>query len=489
MSFYDLVKITISITITSFKRSINPPLKLFDVTLQQTNVDAGAGQIITSNYHSVISIPPNAFVDKDGKTFSGNVSVQYREFYNYVDFFLSGIPMNYDSGNADLQLESAGMFELTAFNGDETLFVNQSNKITVMMASLKNTPDYNLYYFDKQQNKWIYKGNSAVTLDDQGAQKFLNSPGQEDSVEKIFTYTPPTYCMRMSCMMEPAPKRKFLRFKRPATENFRFHLIGLQKSIPELNSLSRYTWDYTGSDARAVYRTLFGKNNNIQLLSCGLNDINIVHIDADDTYTFTLRDDGDNLNINFRPRLSSGSARKKFASRFEAYKEFRDQRRKKEAEAYRKFSDDTTKYFAENPHFVKRNQSMESYAMRQFAIDGFGIWNCDRPMKIPNATIVKAYFVDQDDNRINPVQVYLADKAFNTVYNYDSQSLNKFKFNPDASNLVWAIFPGEVCVVIKTKEFREKYSKSKWVCKFQVPLNKNAVLSEDELKKQLVFDI
>ncbi len=479
-----------NLTATSFGSGlVSPPLPLLDITPQQTTVNAATGQIITSRHQSVITIPPDAFVDKEGNTVSGNVQVQYREFYNYMDFFLSGIPMNYDSGNTDSQLESAGMFELTAYNGKEPLFVNQNNRINVMMASLKNTPGYNLYFFDKQQKKWIYKGNSNVTVSGQGTAASRLPRNLPDSAMKVFTYTPADYHVKLYSVMEPAQKKKFLQFKKSAPDRFSFHFIGSQRSIPELNALRAYTWYYTGSDALNVYRKLFGYKNYLEMLPRPWNNLTLERVDADNTYLLTMFDIDDTVSIKVMPRLATEGSLKKFAARFAEFTASQEKRRSGEMEAFRKFREDTANYFASNPRWIKGTQSAESFAMRQFQLDGFGIWNCDRPIRMPVSNTVVASFVDQHGNTLKPLRVFLADKSFNTVYSYDEKTLQRFKFNPDAQNLVWALFPGDIVVAIKPKEFREKYAQSASVCRFVVNINSNVVQTQQDLKKQLVFDI
>ena len=157
--------------------------------------------------------------------------------------------------------------------------------------------------------------------------------------------------------------------------------------------------------------------------------------------------------------------------------------------AFEKFQADTASYFANNSRYEKTNRKADFYVMRQFQVDGFGIWNCDRPIEMPKATTVIASFVDQNGNTLKPNRVFLADKSFNTVYTYDSYTLHQFKFNPAAQNLVWVLFPGDIMAVIKPKEFKEKYAQLSTRCVFKVNINVNAVVSKKDLKEQLVFDM
>ena len=102
-----------------------------------------------------IQIPPRAFVDKDGKV-EGNVEINFREYTTSRIF--SSVGSRWIITTAILaQLESAGMMELVASKDNVPLYVNPKNKINVMLASVKNSNDYNLYYFDRKKNEWVYK--------------------------------------------------------------------------------------------------------------------------------------------------------------------------------------------------------------------------------------------------------------------------------------------------------------------------------------------
>jgi len=462
---------------------VNPPLPVLDLPQQQFVVNAGTGQIITSRRNSRITIPPSAFVDKDGNVLQGDVVVNYREFYNYMDFFLSGIPMKYDSGKAGMQLESAGMMELTASRNNEEVFVNRQNRISVMMASLNKSPDYNLYYFDKKQNKWIYKGKDMLTVSQFTPQTFILQPIEyRDSVETVFSFKAPQYTIRLYSAMEPAGKKRFFFSKKPGPDKFSFHFIASLSNIPELNNLRTFTWKYTGNDAAEVHKAVFRSGIKWK-------DIQIHPMDTDETYLLTMYTDTGSVNLKILPHLATENSRMKFKTRFDEFLVAQDERRATEKANFEKFKNDTTLYFANNPRWVKFKMPADYAVMRQFQVDGFGIWNCDRPVELPKAVTVFAYFVDEKNKPVKPERVFLADKNVNTVFSYNSYTLNDFKFNPKSQNLVWALFPGNVIAVIKPKEFSEKYAKAKEVCKFKVEMIKNAALTETELKKQLAFDL
>ena len=91
----------------------NPPLPELDIPYQKFEIDPSQPNVLFSKMGAKINIPSDAFLDKDGNVIKGKVEVSFREFYNPLDFYLAGIPMNYNDNGVDKVLESGGMASLT----------------------------------------------------------------------------------------------------------------------------------------------------------------------------------------------------------------------------------------------------------------------------------------------------------------------------------------------------------------------------------------
>src|SRR5690606_38382784 len=102
-------------------------------------------------------------MDKNGVIVSGKVDITYREFSDPVDFFLSGIPMNYDSGGTNYNFESAAMCEIYASQNGEPLFVNPLKKPEINLTTNNKDIEQNLYYLDTVSKQRIYKGKDLIT--------------------------------------------------------------------------------------------------------------------------------------------------------------------------------------------------------------------------------------------------------------------------------------------------------------------------------------
>ena len=147
---------------TSTTPFINPPIKSADVPYEEYEVDAAKGDTLIYPTGSIILFPPNAFVDDTGKPVTGKVQVKYREFKDPIDFFLAGIPMNYDSAGVAYQFESSGMLDIRAFKDGKPVFVNKDSKPEINLVSKNKSNNHSLYFLDTVQGKWINKGGMQI---------------------------------------------------------------------------------------------------------------------------------------------------------------------------------------------------------------------------------------------------------------------------------------------------------------------------------------
>jgi hypothetical protein len=232
---------------------INPPLPVYVVKNQTTMVNANTGEVISTNRKSRIEIPARAFVDAKGKVVEGKVKVDYREYHDFHDIFLSGIPMHYENG----MLESAGMIEINASQNGEQVYVNPENKIRVMLTSAYKSPDYNLYYLDQKEKKWKVKGKDEVVLADAEKVKTKKAPSV-DSTEQKFTFSPRLYSIRIVCVSDMRDRKKNFLSKKKSPDIFDFRFGKTNRMLPELKEFYGLTWRYKGDDAQQVFLDLFG---------------------------------------------------------------------------------------------------------------------------------------------------------------------------------------------------------------------------------------
>lgn len=68
--------------------SIEPPFKTIPAVYDQFELNAAEAKVLRLPNGSSIDVPENAFVDKDGKSVTGKVSLKYREFHSASDIIV-----------------------------------------------------------------------------------------------------------------------------------------------------------------------------------------------------------------------------------------------------------------------------------------------------------------------------------------------------------------------------------------------------------------
>ncbi len=150
------------IKIIPTESSAHRPFEDIDVPSLRYEVVAEKGDTLVDHKGNIVILPSNCFLDHNGAEVSGAVEIQFRTFDDPIDYFLSGIPMNYDTAGKKYTFESAAMCELKAMQAGKPLFVNQKHKPEILLTSQTKSPDHNLYFLDPQTKAWIPKGKGLI---------------------------------------------------------------------------------------------------------------------------------------------------------------------------------------------------------------------------------------------------------------------------------------------------------------------------------------
>jgi hypothetical protein len=144
---------------------IVPPISQFNIPANNLLVSGCTDTIINYPSGTKLFIPANAFIRGDNSLANGPFRISFREFHDQVDQLLSGIPMLYDSAGTKMQFESAGMFDIRAYENDLPVFIKEGKELIVDMQSRNFDNNFNIYYLDTIQKRWIYdKDNSENAI-------------------------------------------------------------------------------------------------------------------------------------------------------------------------------------------------------------------------------------------------------------------------------------------------------------------------------------
>ncbi len=149
---------------------IDPPLATAQLTFNQYKADGVSGGQIQCNDKATLTIPESAFEDQEGNTIKGEIDLFYRSMYEPTDFFLSGIPLVYDSSEIEYLMESIAIIELYAeqngkkiqLRNGKNIQVNWTNELMIENDSMFQV--YKTYYLDQEHRTWVYQTNHQVDV-------------------------------------------------------------------------------------------------------------------------------------------------------------------------------------------------------------------------------------------------------------------------------------------------------------------------------------
>lgn len=128
----------------AFEDKGNEPVKF--------TIDARKGGDFTAPSGSIVHVPANAVVDKNGKLVQGDFTVEYTEYRNPAEIAFSGIPMHFSENGVEFQMNSAGMYKLNGLKNGEELKLVKDIKVDFNLT--ERLADLNFYSLNSKTNEW-----------------------------------------------------------------------------------------------------------------------------------------------------------------------------------------------------------------------------------------------------------------------------------------------------------------------------------------------
>ncbi len=408
------------------------------ITIPYTKFTVAASEGGEFNYVSgtKIIVPENSFLDQQGNLVGGDVELVYREFRDPLDFFLSGIPMQYDSAGVKYEFESGGMFEINAFRDGLPLKVNPVNPIQVRLASEDCTRNFNQYYLDTLARNWVYKGKTDITQAEDSSRNMVGWPDSTRTIES--TEKEWKDAQKKVVALE---KHKPFVPKRLDESKYNFNIAADPDEFPELAlykglrfQVSDENKDFTSAMYKIVWEDVVIKEN-----MPGVN------------YKVILKKGETEQTVIVFPVFNTQNyenAMKQFESKFKKYNELLTDRKTEEKRAYEVYLAQKERNDAQ---LAKNTVNlMTSNVLQTLTVDGFGFWNSDWPFILPKGALLMLLLADEQGEPINNPKCYLVDKEMNAIFYYHTKTLKRFEFNPESDNVMWAV--GEKGMYVFTRE-------------------------------------
>jgi hypothetical protein len=421
------------------KKKVEKPFRDVDVEYSVYHVSTDKAAVLKYKTGSVINIPAGAFVDSKGKPITGKVELKYREFHDPADFFISGIPMTYDSAGTEYHFESAGMLEILAFQGQEPVFVNPDKKIVVEMASKQPDDKYNIYQFDSLAGNWkfIYK--------DKAGEKKAAIVEAKKTIQKVL----PTTQVILSSEKTDEPVKPSLMDKR----NYHFNLEVDLAEFPEISVYKDILFEVKEEEA----------DFNQEYASRSWEDV-MLEKNNKGSYLMTLAAGTESHTFEVMPVFDATS----YEAAYAKYSTLLSGRKEKEAitsrknDSIRSLLEKERKFQYElamnNLKFEAGRMETQNIVQRVFVISGFGIWNSDCPAKLPQGEQFAATYTDSTGKKLQFKTLYLVEKGRNAMFAITSYS--RLYYDPSKKNILWAVTTDNKMAILKEEGFKDLKKKN-----------------------------
>jgi hypothetical protein len=446
---------------------ISPPVPSKDIEDSVYIIDPQNADTLVHPSGTRICIPADAFVDSTGKIITSEVKLTYREFRNQSEAFLSGIPMRYDSANTTTIFTTAGMFQINAWSNQKQLTLQKNKSIQVLMSSDYNDRiGFNSYNFDEQNNKWSFTGNDSSSdyLQNKAERFFDSYQGKElpSLVKAAKRLVKSTQALRSLVKEKPFQPRKLDSKKETFKVDFDI------QDFPELAGFENLLFEVQdGQSIKEKDANREWTNMKIKKSKNGLNYIvgffgyyygisyKVLPVFAEKDFK-SAYDLYEKKSKIYQDKVNQKASEEAFAA--SQLKAIRDSIISFAKDKIMQDSIDAldAKVRIEAIEEEQRQIILHAQLLEQvtivFQVEGFGIFNCDRPNILPKQMNVNMAFTDANGRDLVFDKIWLVDldKRYTIIYyQYEegSKIIRDIKFNPAHRNRIWALKGQDLCVI------------------------------------------
>lgn len=484
---------------------VNPPLANLKPDFETRTLNVNQGGVYEYASGSRVVVPAAAFMNDRGRLVEGEVDILYRELTDYVDFFLSGIPMVYDSAGVKYHLESVGMVEIYAEQNGRRLQLAPGKTIEVELVSQVMTPmgaalpQYYVYGLDSLSRSWRYEGVNQLEV--LGEELPEGAQGPERAIQERWMagmkalnnrFEAAEQALESSVPMpeEPIkPQRK--QGNQPTIEldvaDENFVVEGLKGSMQEWISTYRNAiWQISPQSAQYDERAFQVTWESMRLKPVNNWDYQLTLINGDRQMTLTVN-----------PVLVGEAYGQAMQAYEKAYAEYQTQMAARDNELNQKRIALRQQRTSEEQLLLNQlhteltaagadtDFSLIRRVKSRFTADHLGIWNCDRPL-MPKGKSLSANFVDESGESFEPCAAYWTSKDRNLVVRFLAQESAQLRMPSDEKHLLWLVTEDHKLAVCRPEEIKLSNQSGEEVT-FVLKTVSKPIQSEAELRDVLKF--
>jgi len=507
---------------------INPPVEGVNIPFETYTINASSGGHIFHPSGSIVSFPPNAFLDANGNIATGNVEVKYREFIDPVGFFFSGIPMKYDSAGVEYSFESAGMCELLAYANSEPVFVNPEHQPEIKMKTKDTRSVHNLYYLDTISQRWINEGKDEV----------IDLPKENEKIKNQKTLKNETsIASAKKNTLKNLPPPPVAPSKMDGTK--KTFIIDLQPGVvPELQAYQNLIFEiadgeksYNPKDADELWRSVSVKNAE----KYGLYRVTFTSLSRKVTYkckpvfkgadykqaVVLFEEKQQEYNEKHAETIAKAKAQEE---KWKAEEKLQEELQKKWIAKQKAYTDSMKivneriervnrlvtisnlaiqkknkkvidynsnlealeeKFKKEIIEYEKQAESREldEALFRSYVAPKFGVWNCDNPNLIKGVYLASTFKTTAGET-IPLTQATVIYKNFNGARKYNTVKINCI---PNSECMIWSVYDKKLVYLTYSDYKKCNISKNIDEYTFTMKVSKNEITSVTDVKSILKF--
>lgn len=516
--------------------AVRPPLPNVNVPFSSYTVDGESGGTIEHNTGSQLHIPEACFVDAEGNPVSGLVDIQYREFHDVADVFVSGIPMKYDSAGHSYLFETAGMIDIRGSQQGQPVFIAPGKGVDVEMHSETDDPSFNLYALNETTGAWTNIGKDEVrkvAVANEASESKRSTIAEDfNAIEERPTATLPLPDFNVGngngrIVLQPALEAKDTELKtlgddcREVYTSVDEYIAANQPQEPakanDANPRIKLDIDYDEFPEMEAYEGMefeIPPTNNYSA-EAGQElweSATIERVPNSKTQlSLTLTRGSESLNLSVLPVFAGKSyeaAMEVFAQQEKVYKERLAQRKedeRKAEEAYlariEELKQEAEAALALWEAEVKRQRataSLQQRVIRSFEVRNFGIYNCDRPQAYPSGAAIAAHLEDGNGGTLPTHTLYHVEQGKQAVFtyqifdgvvtNYTNRKKNRFLFNPKRENVAWCVTADAQLAIIRSADIRKLAENGKSAVAMELEITEAQPTTVAEVRELLAFN-
>lgn len=382
--------------------------------------------VLKTSKMSRIHVPKSAFEHLDGKKPGNKVRIEFREYQTSGEIMASGLPMKYkDDKGAEIDFESAGMFEIRAYEGKEELRLKKDKEVKVELA----TPTDGMYNF------YQLNDNTRAWKEEETNLKPIRNPYILQTQDSIKALAEATEKPRKLVQTKPTDKLIDIKLN-----------VGKYSEFAELGPVM---WKYMGTDTKS------DPTKNDKFFSTNYEFISISPAESNEMiFDVQFASKKDTISLPMAPIYTG-----KLKARGERYF----------ADKLKKFNESLMAQEA-----LRKQNRNESNLLRVMKLDKLGIYNYDRQLKGYNIPILASFSFEGKKHADNPnMHVYLIPKGKAALIKYELATAEKFAFNPSEENVLIAIDADNVVYALSDAEIRKLNLPRFKGKKFEIQLHRN----------------